>query len=125
MDRWIDQAMAHGGLVLGRGVEREVAPPPVRLQYSALPGRETPLPEGLLPTSILQNPTGAVVVRELLQERRSEIERTVAGSLRLVNAVAAALPIDPEDERIVDALMAEKLATLSRRPLRRPNPGQR
>ena len=41
------------------------------------------------------------------------------GSLRYVKQIAAALPIDPEDERIVDALVAKRTASLGTRPLRR------
>ena len=49
----------------------------------------------------------------------TEPERLVAGSLAYVQAVASALPIDEEDERIVDALVAKRTANHPVRPIRR------
>ena len=46
-------------------------------------------------------------------------ERTAEGALRYVQHIAAALPVSADDERIVDALVARRTATLAARPLRR------
>jgi len=49
----------------------------------------------------------------------SEPERLVAGSLKYVQAVAAALPVDAEDERVIDMLMEKSTGRLATRPLRK------
>lgn len=53
------------------------------------------------------------------QPNLSEPERLVHASLRHVEAIASVLPLDAEDERIVDELMAKRAARLGTRPLRR------
>lgn len=90
-----------------------------RLQYSAISNTETRLPEGMLPAFVQTNRTGSLLVGDLVFGHRSEVERMTAGSLRYVQQIAAALPVDAEDERIVDALVAKRTASLATRPLRR------
>lgn len=90
-----------------------------RVQYSAVTNTETRLPEGIRPVSLLGNRTGSLLVGDLVSGHRSEAARTVEGSLQYIQHVAAALPIDKDDEQIVDALVARRTATLATRPLRR------
>jgi len=90
-----------------------------RVQYSAVTTTETRLPEGVRPASLLANRTGSLLVGDLVSGHRSEVERTTEGSLRYIQQVAAALPIDENDERVVDALVAKRTARLATRPLRR------
>ena len=52
-------------------------------------------------------------------ERRLDVERMAEGSLLYLQQVAAALPVNAEDERVVDALVAKRTAGLGTRPLRR------
>lgn len=106
------------GMALGQPARREVQETPPRVQYSAITNTETRLPEGMQPF-IQTNRTGSLVVGDFLFGHRSELERMTAGSLQYVKEVAAALPVDQEDERIVDALVAKRTATLATRPLRR------
>lgn len=87
--------------------------------YSEVASSETPLPIGFRPLSLLEHRTGTVLVGDRLAGSISEPERLVAASLRHVEAIASVLPIDTEDERIVDELMAKRAARLSTRPLRR------
>lgn len=68
---------------------------------------------------IRSNRTGSLLVGDFLFGHRSERDRMTAGSLQYVKEVAAALPVDGEDERIVDALVAKRTANLGTRPLRR------
>jgi hypothetical protein len=49
----------------------------------------------------------------------SDVERTVATSLMYIRRVATPLVIREEDERLVDALLAKRIAHLKTRPLRR------
>ncbi len=90
-----------------------------RVQYSAVVGTETRLPEGIGPALPLGNRTGSLLVGDLISGHRSEVVRTVEGSLQYIQHVAASLPIDRNDERIVDALVAKRTASLAARPLRR------
>ena len=106
------------GLSIGEPARREVQETPPRVQYSAITSTDTPLPEGT-PPFIQSNRTGSLLVGDFVFGPRSELERMTAGSLRYVKQIAAALPIDPEDERIVDALVAKRTASLGTRPLRR------
>lgn len=106
------------GMALGEPARREVQETPPRVQYSAITNTETRLPEGM-PPFIQTNRTGSLLVGDFLFGHRSELERMTAGSLQYVKDVAAALPIDEEDERIVDALVAKRTAGLVTRPLRR------
>jgi hypothetical protein len=62
--------------------------------------------------------TGALLVGDRVFAHRSEIERTVAGSLAFVREVAAALPVDEADERIVEDLLATRTAGLNEQRLR-------
>lgn len=107
------------GVCLVETVRREIAPQPVRLQYSAISRTETPLPEGLRPPSLIANRTGSLLVGDLVVGHRSEVERSTAASLQYIQQVAAALPVDQDDERIVDGLVAKRTAGLRTRPLRR------
>jgi hypothetical protein len=90
-----------------------------RVQYSAISNIETRLPEGMFPASLLMERTGSLLVGDLVFRHRSDVERTADGSFRYVKQVAAALPTDAEDERIVDALVAKRTASLATHPLRR------
>jgi hypothetical protein len=101
------------------GARREVHTTNVRVQYSAVTSTETRLPEGLQPASLLSNRTGSLLVGDLVFGHRSEAERAAAGALQYIQRVAAALPVDEDDERIVDALMAKRTTHLATRPLRR------
>jgi hypothetical protein len=47
------------------------------------------------------------------------VARTAEGALRYVRNVAAALPLRADAERVVDALVARRTASLVARPLRR------
>lgn len=107
------------GLLVGQSIRCEVMPTPVRVQCSAVAHTETPLPQGMHPASLLANRTGTLLVGDLVFGQRSDIERTAAGSLEYIKQVAAALPVDAEDERIVGALVAKRTAKLATRPLRR------
>jgi hypothetical protein len=91
----------------------------VRVQYSAITSTETRLPEGIRPVSLLANRTGLLLVGDLVSGHRSEAERVVEGSMQYVRRVAAALPINADDERIVDALIAKRFESLSTKRLRR------
>jgi hypothetical protein len=95
----------------------EVVRPQVRVRYSAVARTETPLPQGLRPVSVGSR-TGALLVGDRVFAHRSEIERTVAGSLAFVREVAAALPVDEADERIVEDLLATRTAGLNEQRLR-------
>jgi hypothetical protein len=87
--------------------------------YSEVASSETPLPIGFNPLSVLGTRTGSLLVGDRLIGHRSEPERLVEGSLRYVRAIASALPIDKDDERIIDELMAKRTAGRTTRPLRR------
>jgi hypothetical protein len=87
--------------------------------YSEVASSETPLPVGFRPLSLLEHRTGTLLVGDRLAGSISEPERLVHASLRHIEAIASVLPIDAEDERIVDELMAKRAARLSTRPLRR------
>lgn len=87
------------------------------IEYSAISSTETPLPAGLRPVSLLLTRTGAVSVGDRLVGAPSEPERLVAASLAHVRAVAEALPVDAEDEKVVDDLMARRAGTLAARRL--------
>jgi hypothetical protein len=96
------------------------SPRPARRQiveYSAINASETPLPVGLRPVSLLLPSTGSVQVGDRLDGSASALERLVAASAAHVEVIAAALPLDAEDERIVDALMSKRAASLRARPL--------
>jgi hypothetical protein len=93
--------------------------PAPRVQYSAVTSSETRLPEGMQPMSLLENRTGRLLVGDSILRRRSDAERTVDASLNYIQRVAGALPINEEDERMVDALVAKRIAGLKTRPLRR------
>ena len=96
-----------------------VTPIQPRVQYSAVTSVETRLPEGIRPASLLGNRTGSLFVGDLVSGHRSEAERTVEGSLLYIRHVAAALPIDRDDESIVDAMVAKRMSNFATRPLRR------
>jgi len=49
--------------------------------------------------------------------------RTVVAAAQVVQKVAAALPVDEDDERLVDALFAKSTASLRTRPLARREEG--
>ncbi len=100
-------------------VAPEVQRQQLRVQYSAVSSTETRLPEGIRPVSLPANRTGSLLVGDLVSGLRAEIERTVDGSLRYIQRVAEALPLNAEDEHIVDALVAGRTANLRTRPLRR------
>jgi hypothetical protein len=87
------------------------------VEYSAINASETPLPVGLRPVSLLLPSTGAVQVGDRLVGGASPLERLVAASVAHVEAIASALPIDAEDERIVDELFSKRSASLRTRPL--------
>jgi len=97
----------------------ETQPWQPRIQYSAITGTETRLPEGIRPPSLLSNRTGLLLVGDLVFFHRSEVMRTVDGSLQYVEHIASALPIDRDDESIVDALVVARTSSLTTRPLRR------
>lgn len=106
------------GVSLGQPV-REVAPPVVRVHYSAISQNETPLPAGLRPVALITSRTGALLVGDYVFGYRSDIERAAGASLSHIQQVAAALPIDANDERLVDALVAKQTAQRGTRALRR------
>jgi len=106
------------GMAIGQPARREVQETPPRVQYSAITNTETRLPEGMQPF-IQTNRTGSLLVGDFLFGHRTELERMTAGSLQYINEIASALPVDQEDERIVDALVAKRTASLATRPLRR------
>ena len=114
----LDQLLALPGAAV-RLVANNVACAQPRVQYSAIAKNETRLPEGMRPASLLGNRTGSLLVGDFLSSHRSELERAADASFRLVREVAAVLPVDAEDERIVDALLAKRTASLATRPLRR------
>jgi hypothetical protein len=105
------------GFMSGEGVRPLVKKQIV--EYSEVASSETPLPVGFRPLSLLEHRTGTLLVGDRLIGTPSEPERLVTGALRYVEAIASALPLDKEDERIVDELMAKRAAKLSTRPLRR------
>jgi hypothetical protein len=55
----------------------------------------------------------------------SPLGRLLAASLAHVEAIASALPVDAEDERIVDELMSRQAASMRTRPLGRGRTGSR
>lgn len=87
--------------------------------YSEVASSETPLPVGYRPLSLLEYRTGAMLVGDRRVGSVTEPERVAIASLRHVEAIASALPVDADDERIVDELMAKRAARLMTRPLRR------
>lgn len=89
------------------------------LQYSQISPVETRLPAGVAPAALLDAGTGELVVGDSLLSRTSELHPLVAGSLEYIRAVASALPIDEQDERIVDALLAKRQQSFAIKPLRR------
>ena len=113
----MDQAIALRALTSAQPVLREVAPPAIRVQYSAVTRTETPLPQGLRPSAVGTR-TGALLVGDSVFAHRSEVERTADASLEFIRNVAGALPINESDEQAVDRLMARRTSTLGERPLR-------
>jgi hypothetical protein len=107
------------GLAIVHPAAQEVSRTQPRVQYSSVTTTETRLPEGIRPASLLADRTGSLLVGDLVSGHRSEAERTTEGSLQYIQQVAAALPIDKDDERVVDALVAKRTASLRTRPLRR------
>jgi hypothetical protein len=107
------------GLAVIQPVVTEVHRAQPRVQYSAVTSTETRLPEGVQPASLLANRTGSLLVGDLVFGCRSDVERVAEGSLQYIQQVAAALPLDREDERVVDALIARRTGGLQSRPLRR------
>jgi hypothetical protein len=114
-----DFTFASVGLMSGEALAVPTTRRQQILEYSEVATSETPLPIGLRPVSLLAPRTGILSVGERIVGRTSEPERLVSGSLAYVQAIASALPIDEQDERIVDGLMAKRAAGLSTRPLRR------
>jgi hypothetical protein len=107
-------------LMTGDIFDRRAVPERQVLNYSQVATSETPLPVGFRPVSVLGLLTGAALVGErLIGLRASETERLVASSFRHVQAIAAVLPTDKEDERLIDELMAKRSVKLATRPLRR------
>jgi hypothetical protein len=102
----------------GRAVLEVVRAQP-RVQYSALAGVGTRLPDGVRPAYLLPNRTGALLVGDRVAGVRSPVERLVEGSMQYIERVAEALPIDEHDESVVGTLIAKRVATLAVRPLRR------
>jgi hypothetical protein len=107
------------GLAIAHPADHEISRAQPRVQYSAVTTTETRLPEGIRPASLLANRTGSLLVGDLVSGHRSEAERTTVGSLQYIQQVAGALPLDKDDERIVDALVAKCTASLGTRSLRR------
>jgi hypothetical protein len=105
------------GLALATPGVREGAEP--RVQYSAVTSTETRLPQGLRPATLIGSRTGSLLVGDLVAAHRSGVERTVETSLQYIRQVAGALPIDENDERVVDELLAKRAGRLATRPLRR------
>jgi len=114
-----DLSFERVALMSGEVVARPQAKRRQVLGYSEVASSETPLPVGLGPLSLLLARTGTLSVGERLAGPTTEPERLVAGSLAYVQAIASALPIDEEDERIVDALVAKRTANHPVRPIRR------
>jgi hypothetical protein len=107
--------------------ETQPVPNPQRrqvLEYSEVATSETALPIGLRPLALLLPRTGSLAVGERPLGPVSHPEQVVAGSLAFVEAIASALPLDAEDERIIDDLMSKRAASLSIRPLRKREPGR-
>jgi hypothetical protein len=97
----------------------QVSARPVQVRYSALREEGTRLPMGIQPTALLQHATGFNIIARLIQKGGTEVAATVESSLEYVRAVAEAVPLDEEDERLIDALVARKMASADTRPLRR------
>ncbi len=96
-----------------------VSGPAIQLRYTALNQQETSLPTGMQPTALLQDATGTHTIGGVVECVGGEVAATVNASIEFVQAVAQAIPLDEEDERLVDALIARKTATATKRPLRR------
>lgn len=119
MSNKIDAVALSSGISLLALSTGGVVAPPIRVQYTGIAQPQTPLPEGLRPPSLLASGTGSLLLTKRFFHQPSELERTAEGSLELIKAVAAAVPIDKDDEAIVDAAVAKSLARLETRPLRR------
>ena len=91
----------------------------VQLQYSQISTVETRLPVGVAPAALLDEGTGRIVVGTSLIGHPSGMVPVVAGALDYIEAVGSVLPINHDDERIVDALLAKRQERLALKPLRR------
>ena len=112
-----DFTFASVGLMSGEVISVRTTKRREIVEYSATTSSETPLPVGLRPVSLLVSSTGPLVVGDRLLGTASHQERLVAASRAHVEAIASVLPLDAEDERIVDELMRKRSETLRRRPL--------
>ena len=107
------------GIAVAQPGGQALQEPAPLVQCSAISATETRLPEGMFPASLSPNRTGFLLVGDFVFERRLDVERMAEGSLLYLQQVAAALPVNAEDERVVDALVAKRTAGLGTRPLRR------
>lgn len=89
------------------GVQNKVA----IVRYSATNGKETPAPAELSPSSIYSNSTGQII---LVQPVDKFVKEAVTHIQNL-----AVLPIDDNDEKTVDRLMARSNAGIETKPLAR------
>jgi hypothetical protein len=86
---------------------------PVQFALSDTRSSETPVPADLVLPSFVSQPSGGMRVQ--VDPR----EALVRGSVDLVRALAAALPYDPADERLVAARVAAAMGRETPRPLTR------
>ncbi len=91
----------------------------IQLQYSQISPVETCLPVGVAPAALLGEGTGRIVVGTSLTGNPSGMVPVVAGALDYIDAVASVLPINHDDERVVDALLAKRQERLAIKALRR------
>ena len=94
----------------------------VRVSYSALSGSQTPVSSNIGPVSVLQVPSGGLVVR---RHASAEVGNLVRGAADFVQRVAAALPYSAEDDDLLSRHMAEQTRGLKITPLRRRLPDPR
>ena len=80
------------------------------VQYVVFGPRETPLPEGVSPTRIVEAPTGDLRV----EQPAADLVRTAGSFLRAL----VVLPISEEDDAEVSALVSRRTAGRRSRPLR-------
>lgn len=123
MSKLLDVVALSSGISVAASAVGGVPAAPVRVEYTALAKTQTPLPEGMRPPSLLANSTGSLLLSDDLFHPRNEVESIAKGSLGLVTALARAVPIDPEDEKLVGAAVAEALSKLGTKPLRRRTSG--
>ena len=107
----VNTAAILGMLLLDRNpVTFQSSTPQTIVQYVVLGARETPLPEGVTPTRIVDVPTGTLAV----EQAAADLIRAAGSFLRAL----AVLPISEEDDREISALVSRRAAGRHSRPLR-------